>query len=339
MNCLESIDFPLDDMHLTSKQRFKANVPSGSFNTKRPGRYPLMFMQHAAEYYRKHLSYPDDALDAMQGIFASFEEQLEKRKVYNVCGIPIFPCRVQGLAVQTALHSFLTGLFWHHVEPGERRAQFPSWSWVGWQQGVISSESFVSQGVNSSKLLPDTTVWFEKSPHLLHNFTDMSLPCDASMQKDVYFIHIETWTMTCTMVCLTPAELPDWEVSSGFFVKFPVDDTTFAYTKLHSSVTGAYLQGSASVEKSKEYLGLILSFASPDFSTYAGWQRASVLVVEQREQYYERVGIFHIGHRYTESRPGMSFVVGPDGKISVLDKLSRQWIEEAPRTKRKIRVG
>jgi hypothetical protein len=338
MHCHETIDFPLDDMHLKNKQRFRAEVPSGSFGAKRPGRYPLMFMQHAAEYYERHISYPDDALNAIHGIFVSFEEQLDKRKVYNVCGIHIFPRRVQGPAVKTALHSFLTNLFWYHTEPGERRVQFPSWSWVGWYEGSISTKSFVSQHEHSSELLPDITVFIEESPHLLCSFIDASLPSAKSLRHDAYFLHIETWTMTCTIDHLTSPELPAQQ-SPGLYAKYSIDGMTSVYSEFHCSVSVANIHGSASAMHPKQYLGLILPFASSDFFTYGTSSWASVLVVEQKEEYYERVGIFHIGNYWTDSLTGMGFHVGSERRKTEVVKLRPQWMNEAPRMKRKIRLG
>jgi hypothetical protein len=74
MHCRESVAFPIDEMHIASKQRYKSDVASGSFNAKRPGRYPLMSMRHVAKYYERQLSYSSDALNAMWGIFRSFQE-------------------------------------------------------------------------------------------------------------------------------------------------------------------------------------------------------------------------------------------------------------------------
>jgi hypothetical protein len=74
MHCRESVAFPIDEMHIASKQRYKSDVASGSFNAKRPGRYPLTSMRHVAKYYERQLSYSSDALNAMWGIFRSFQE-------------------------------------------------------------------------------------------------------------------------------------------------------------------------------------------------------------------------------------------------------------------------
>lgn len=342
MHCRESVDVPLDEMHITSRQRFKVDVPSGSFDAKRPGRYPLRFMLHAAEYYQRDLSYPSDALNAMQGIFRSFEEQLEKRKVYNVVGIPILPQRVQGLAVQTPLHSLLTGLFWYHLEPGQRRVQFPSWSWAGWESGSISAESFVSVNESTSKLHPETAVWIEERPGLLRSFKDiLDQRTSGSIHEDIYFLHIETWTTTCTIVYLTPTELPEWNMSPSFYARFSTDNKTVNYAKIYPSINADKLRERTSENHPHQFLGLFLPFSSHAASIHYIDRWASVLVVEDKGDSYERVGVCHLYSCYSKDYKTWSndsFCVDRDGSKSTLKDWFSRW-EKAPKTKRSVRLG
>ncbi|KAH3919392.1 hypothetical protein HBI56_026140 [Parastagonospora nodorum] len=344
MHCREAVTIPLDDMHLVSKQRFKADAPSGSFDAKRPGRYPLMYMRHVAEFYFKQLSYPSDALNAMHGIFKSFQEQPPKRAVYNICGIPILPGRFQSFTSQRPLHPFLTNLFWYHTEPGHRRPEFPSWSWVGWHGGTISPETFVKKNESYSKLNADTSLWVEEKPGLLREFAEPVAPNTWLDYQDSRFLHIQTWILDCTIVNIDVADLPSWKSSPGLYARFQLDDERIGCARFHPSITPTELQHCDSTGQPKQYLGLILPFSLAGMNyIYMIERYASVLVVEDKGDCYERVGVFHLYSHFDsgtdEQRADLSFCMRADGKLSSFKNVDNGWERGAKRQKRKIRLG
>lgn len=343
MHCCESIRVPMDEMHISSKQRFKTDVPSGAFNAKRPGRYPLLFWQHVSEYYLRELSYPMDGLNAIQGVLRSFEDQPPKRRIHHCAGIPVIPHSVQGIAVKTPLHSFLTNLFWHHLEPGQRRQQFPSWTWAGWTGGSISSHTYVSKSVVSSVVQNDVKVWIEDGSGSLNEFYDSFADHAAlSRSQDIYFLHIRAWTMACTVVNLSGADLPFGKKTAGPYAKFQIAEQSTGYVPFLSSASTINEHGSKRIKNERQYLGLILPYAG-HLSGVPCQEYASVLVVEDKGEFCVRLGIFHLlsGNvpNNSQAHSKIGFYSGADGNCTALEEWSSEWQREAPQMLRTVRLG
>jgi hypothetical protein len=359
MHCNESFAIPLDDLHISSRQRFRADLAPGSFKMKRPGRHPLLFNEYVAEYYQRQLSYPSDVLDAMVGIFKSFEEQPGKRRTLNASGIPIFPPGVQGLAVKTLLHSFLCGLLWYHLTPGKRRVQFPSWSWAGWQAGTLNPEPFTAPSPSCSLLQADTAVWFEEDDTSLREFSDIvHLPDGMASYQYLHFIHLDISATVCYIVRLVAQDLPHPNLSPGLYAKYLLNDSSFGYAKLylsdaskeHSYDSNAPLQ---------EYLGLILPFThnlrTPGQAntkqlqwtqvTHEAEKMFSVLMIEQHGHHYERVGCFHVwairDWVKEKAHPDVNLVEDEKKTLRIFDKdyTELAWDKQVSKTKQHIRLG
>jgi hypothetical protein len=137
MHSTESLALPLYAMHTKNKERYKVTVPHGPFHYKTPGCQPWAVMSYVAPYNNKHLTFPEDQLNAIQGIFRKFSRSAHP--LHQFMGVPILPA-VAAFKNNTSHHriartpteGFLIGLSWYHSEPGERRPHFPSWSWAGW---------------------------------------------------------------------------------------------------------------------------------------------------------------------------------------------------------------
>lgn len=68
------------------------------------------------QYTQRHLSYPQDSLNAFLGVLRAYGRMAEP--VEHIWGIPYR----QGIPA----------LQWCHQRPAVRRPDFPSWSWAGW---------------------------------------------------------------------------------------------------------------------------------------------------------------------------------------------------------------
>ncbi|KAL5329334.1 hypothetical protein ACEPPN_002845 [Leptodophora sp. 'Broadleaf-Isolate-01'] len=137
MHCSESLSFPLDLMHQKlEKGRFKKHIPEGPLGLKAPGTNPWDIIRCISEFSRRDLSYPEDRINAMRGIFHAFEKGPEP--LYNIMGIPILTShagpvwnKLDEFHNRILPWGFLTGLTWSLSEPSSTRvAQFPSWSWA-----------------------------------------------------------------------------------------------------------------------------------------------------------------------------------------------------------------
>jgi hypothetical protein len=329
-------------MHLSSKQRFKADVCPGSFHAKRPGQFPLMFMRNVSEYYSRNLSYPSDALNAMEGIFKSFREQPAKRAVYNISGIPIIPSAAVKFNNAPPTLPFLTNLFWHHTQPGIRRSSFPSWSWSGWQSGTILPETFVNKGGGYSMLDHRTKIWVETPSGKLHKFDDIPmLPNSWSACQESRFLHIESCAVKCTIIYLDGPDLPPWKPNPGLYAVFKME-TTVTYARFFASSSSTESQTRATARSTKKYLGLVLPFALCGMDKRGMLSYASVLVLEDKGKCFERLGICHIynhyhnwtGHEDYKNRP---FHVEPNGEKHEIGPKIKYWY--ANKDICKVRLG
>lgn len=147
MHCPETISAPLAALHTRNLQRLRDCVEIGRVWPLRGlGKFPADLDDRILEYAKKRLSYPSDALNAFEGVFARFEAM--KSPVRNLCGIPIYASNnvtaslIVGLSWQVTLIvneakearliSILRGGTYSHKMLSNRRHQFPSWTWIGW---------------------------------------------------------------------------------------------------------------------------------------------------------------------------------------------------------------
>jgi hypothetical protein len=72
MHCPENLILPLDGMHIGSKVRFTEKTPGYQIMDKTPGARPWDIMAYISEFNGRDLQFPEDALNAMYGIFNSF---------------------------------------------------------------------------------------------------------------------------------------------------------------------------------------------------------------------------------------------------------------------------
>jgi hypothetical protein len=83
------------------------------------------------QYTKRTMSYESDSLNALLGILHSMSLEIG-----HIWGLPIDLRRLEDIK-----SSFVRSLTWFHPLPNRtiepvRRANFPSWSWVGWQKEV-----------------------------------------------------------------------------------------------------------------------------------------------------------------------------------------------------------
>ncbi|KAE9372755.1 hypothetical protein N431DRAFT_536716, partial [Stipitochalara longipes BDJ] len=175
MHCAEALVLPLDKLHVKSKRSFKACIPRAAFPHKTPGMKPWEFMFYVAEFNKRSLTYPDDALNAMQGIFNSFSNG--KRPLYQFIGVPIPPAEAKfrnytsyERTNRNPEECFLIGLSWYHVKPSRRRQNFPSWSWAGWF-GEISPTLMSPSNLYTK--IEDIKVWVEEDDGRLLEFPSL----------------------------------------------------------------------------------------------------------------------------------------------------------------------
>ncbi|PNP59017.1 hypothetical protein THARTR1_01265 [Trichoderma harzianum] len=144
MNIYESLDIPLDNLHILDRSKSYEYLRRGVFGghrgaafgrlifeSQRPDEAFSRYLSNVEEYSARKLTYAEDSLNAFQGIAQQF--WYGKHAVYNIWGLAYYP------TPEERTSSFVHSLSWHHTkncwhlsQSPQRRPQFPSWSWAGW---------------------------------------------------------------------------------------------------------------------------------------------------------------------------------------------------------------
>lgn len=153
MNIFESLDIPLDSLHVKDRSKSYEKLRGGVFGRNRAaefGKFILekqgqgevfnQYLSNVEEYSARKLTFAEDSLNAFRGIAQQF--CYRKHAVRNIWGLPypILP-KERG--------TFAHSLAWRHTrscwdlsQSPHRRPQFPSWSWAGWEGEVRYEMSF-----------------------------------------------------------------------------------------------------------------------------------------------------------------------------------------------------
>jgi hypothetical protein len=86
------------------------------------------------EYSKRDLSFDSDALNGFLGILKIY--QSISPPLHHICGIPL----LHYAAHDPPSKRLTRGMMWSLGTPGNRRTQFPSWSWAGWTGEVLYND-------------------------------------------------------------------------------------------------------------------------------------------------------------------------------------------------------
>jgi hypothetical protein len=164
-------------LHVRTRQRFSKWNEPGIFTPISKQRHPLddAFGQ-IAQYTKRDLSYPEDILNGMMGIFGAYANTYQSFLHYG--GIPIVPDVTlekwdpERTRHSTRVEQFATGLCWKLKGPSKRRLDFPSWSWAGWY-GVVDTLGGYEGYIQNTY---DINFWIESSGGRL---TDLETFCNT----------------------------------------------------------------------------------------------------------------------------------------------------------------
>jgi hypothetical protein len=154
---------------------------------------PLQIYDCIREFTQRSLSFPDDILNAMLGIFALYQLKFSVRHLW---GLPF--SALTSTSAQQESHTksitFATSLQWSSKYSSSRRNGFPSWSWTGWYGAV---ESIPLGGDDVELRTRDIQVQVELASSHLLDWTEYQHGYDE-LNKDIgklsRFIHITAWT-------------------------------------------------------------------------------------------------------------------------------------------------
>lgn len=133
----ESISLPLDPFrpqHKNGGHRRRQGERYQVFPPNSPGNEPADLMNRIQEYSQKRLSFDSDGLNAMLGIFKTFEKT--PIRIWHLQGIPLYDGDPRNQLPPDHLYFTDQGLgkalTWTVTGEARRNLKLPSWSWVGW---------------------------------------------------------------------------------------------------------------------------------------------------------------------------------------------------------------
>lgn len=298
MRCVESLDFPLTQLHSDGVMvesvkycsLFKSiGRSSKAFNWLRPHKLSndylsyfadsvRMVFDHLNEYNQRELTYDVDALNAFLGVLRAYEKSptsASQPLMIHIYGVPIdtldeWPkCVAEG---------FLWNIYqWKKLE---RRIDFPSWSWVGWKGWGKCTKDWRWQ-ISST----DVNIAVELSDGTLFTFSDkrkLSL-CPPECSK---FIHITAW-MTVFRLCKqdfvneNSSALSDvpryWSIQEPI-----VNDSIFDFFRMLRSPDDP---------GDIDCVGVLMGWDKRTAYDREHELDAKFLLVERKNDYFERVGL------------------------------------------------
>jgi len=224
MHCAENLVQPLKAMDANflptepqssdssnGKQSLVPETPSSPFAHKKPGDDPTTLMSYVAGFNQRTLTFPEDRLNAMQGIFHSFSKS--QWPLWQLMGVPI--SNPEGFQTYfdkwhpscSPEHAFILGLTWKHLRPGERVLHFPSWTWAGWIGGELDPTPLswgprcrVDYCANPHKC---PKIWVEENDKSLVRFPEYFKDFWDFLQQPLKFyrfLHIESMALSCSIV-------------------------------------------------------------------------------------------------------------------------------------------
>lgn len=268
-------------------------------------------------YCGRELSVDSDAIRAFEGVFHNYRR---RHHVRQYLGIPIMPLMMKnyrGKVHRSRGEAFAAGLTWSNSAPGTRRSIFPTWSWAGWTVPINYEDQLCQSGLQLGNERP-LKVFIEGNDGSLSDMDELS---DVLLDQGIpgssgKFVHIEAWTIPINL-----RYIPNADGESGSDGRW--SNVNFGYVARFQSDEGAvqvpmyplHKQSCAPDFKQGSLLGIILGRCE-DFSYLRWYDVIFIMVVQEKEQYHERVGNILLKQSYEEFRRN---------HFKVPESLIREW--------------
>ncbi|OAP57213.1 hypothetical protein AYL99_07951 [Fonsecaea erecta] len=271
------------------------------------------------DYSRRQLSFPSDAIHAMQGLFNAMAYA---KVLYQYMGalLPATIAREDSPADDGALQY---GFLWYHVKTSTRRPGFPSWSWAGWAGEVAYLElsrvqhwyhpSFTAESMDASVEMADGTLvpWQEFRRLIVAD----RLPPPSKLSN---FLQLDAYTVPLRFEWLDSpprhswAYAPDMPLRPGFYVRCHDSHAIYAPVQLCGPVDASRITELSSSSAAWECLVLgqlaYYRWVGDDHDNYDKPFADLCVVVIQKQQHFgggggaasaaaERAGFVNLAHR------------------------------------------
>lgn len=222
--------------------------------------------------------------------------------IYHIEGVPLVPIGSLAFVLE---YSFIQGLSWYHETVGERRPEFPLWSWTGWTVQLVDK---VILNPRWSRGPYDLSIRIEYENEIIRDFPKQNewqdfLSKIANIR--VKFLHIKGQTLKCTILrTANEVGVAYLRHDEEYLLKFQIEKNTAFYAPLRLD-----LDGSQNKRKPLECICL---------SRYERFP-AMLLIATNTDGVKERVGCMDTYHIYY-MQDGMRFYRDPEVYLAMLKK-------------------
>jgi hypothetical protein len=260
-----------------------------------PGLFPsvksnaMVVLSRIEAFSKRSLTYENDVLNAMLGVFASLRRADGLQHLWGVPYCDSDPCRRSIPPLKVSLRRFLSSLSWDVDSSARRRVGFPSWSWTGWvgptRWGVGLT---MVDNTRASRATPDTpcTVHLELEDGKIIDWeTYQALYDSIKLHEGIQptqipskYIHVRAY-----ITRIMPLPLPQPGLSRCYLLE--CDPETFG---TGSELT--YVDVNPTAERLSNFLLDSCVLHLPWYPYYGHETEFHVLIVQCRGSHWERIG-------------------------------------------------
>lgn len=235
--------------------------------------------EHILQYTQRHLTYPQDSLNAFLGVLRDHGRLDAPAPVKHIWGVPHREGKPQ--------------FAWYHQTPAVRRPDFPSWSWAGWAGGIKWGDLLNGPEIHGNSIFSPI---FVEAPVQSPSLSPLRWPLDH--QKHIYvtgaMIPIQLCTAERTEHMKNITEhLGHHTKALGSQVRARRPFALFEYLAgLHAAVH--WFPDSAEDDLRDDLVGLLatqcFSLIRQEFAI------TNIIILKPVANHFERVGILNMGN-------------------------------------------
>ncbi|KAI4943972.1 hypothetical protein J4E91_009120 [Alternaria rosae] len=231
------------------------------------------------QYSARTLSFDADALNAIIGAMNSYA----RYGVQHIWGVP---WKRSSADYSPGLKDFLStsrsvrrdidiALLWNHWKPSIRRNGFPSWSPLGWKTPI---QWFFVGSLHGPYVTPEATIVRVKSNKDFHKLYALANPEESSPEELSQYLKVEARTAMCNLQFRTAR------------IRISLGNGWDAIVEVHWDLPP---------DKGNEKLLKCVLLPGADFTkSTVNELSAQVLILEQHENHYERIGMTRLPARF-----------------------------------------
>ncbi|KAL9106456.1 MAG: hypothetical protein Q9227_008544 [Pyrenula ochraceoflavens] len=278
------------------------------FKTRHWEDNPWEILQNISEYSNRNLTNHSDALNAMLGVLRRFEEG--KSHTRHFWGVPILPAMIRCPQNGRPQHiqrsitdGFVAGLCWKHEtgKEGQRREDFPSWSWTGWTCALRPTSVYYTREAKRVCEVPiEMSFQFphEHGNRRRQSFEEFSASRDNQQGIEDYFSGVRDTFITALTLELQPECFKSYQPFSEDRLEFfacPASSRASSNAHVRMNILEAVEEKPGWCTANPQLMGIFMGKVDVGTNGTVGHHVAFVMVIKEiRNGVYERIGYIEL---------------------------------------------